>query len=150
MRAPVRAFVAHRTPTRIRIKLLKPVRPQQELLRLKQRFRGRPDVIAVAQNPLTGSLIIECRKGFELSAEDRRQLGLDRMPRTRVRSNHLHAAGTVSDRDGGSPGALMLAHLLRLVVGVSTRQIGAQIADVMIDIFVRAATSEALSYRRIT
>jgi hypothetical protein len=139
MRAPVRAFVAHRTSTRIRIKLMEPVKLRGRLSEFKQHFLNCPGVVAVQLNPLTGSLIIACRKDFELTAEHRQLLGLD--PRGQTSGRQLPAR-IAPMADHGIARTLVFAHALKFVMGLSTNKIGAQFVEWTIDAVIRAAEGE--------
>src|SRR5919204_2729520 len=77
MHAQTPAFVVHRTPTRIRIKIPKRRRQQAYFAALARVLAEHPDIIRVHANPLTAGVIIECRKGFDLTAQHRRFLGLE-------------------------------------------------------------------------
>ncbi|WP_407175040.1 hypothetical protein [Bradyrhizobium sp. STM 3562] len=140
MCAPARAFVAHRTPTRIRIKLAKASgktpESRADLVNLKQHLLEHPHVLGLQLSPLTASLIIECRKGFELTARHRQLLGLDMQA---LMQSAPHRPGHAS----GLSGTLMLAHVLKLMVAISTRQIGTQLIECVVDGLIQAARSEA-------
>ncbi|WP_157450024.1 hypothetical protein [Bradyrhizobium sp. ARR65] len=140
--------MAHRTPTRIRIKLAKASGktrgPRADLTDLKQHLLKHPDVLGVQLNPLTASLIIECRKGFELTARHRQLLRLDMQAPKHVQSAHDRPGPAATDHDtNGLSGTLMLAHVLKLIVAISTRQIGTQLIECAVDGLIQAARSEA-------
>jgi hypothetical protein len=142
MRAPVRAFVAHCTPTRIRIKLMEPVKMRGRLSELKQLFCNCPGVVAVQLNPLTGSLIIECQKHFELTAEHRRLLRLDPQGQKSGRSIRQLRARIAPIADQEIARTLIFAHALKFIVGLSTNKIGALFGEWTTDAIIRAAEGE--------
>jgi hypothetical protein len=139
MRASTRAFVAHRTPTRIRVKFASARRLGTDFVALERVLLEHPDVLGVQLNALTGSLIINCRKGFELTARHRQLLGLELQTSKGVRTG---VRATSSPHDGLS-GALIVAHLFKLVVAISNRQIGAQLLEWVVNGLVQALTHEA-------
>ena len=59
MRVQPRTLVAHSTPTRMRIKLVKARRCADDLAVLKQLLLQQADVLTVHFNPLTGSLLVQ-------------------------------------------------------------------------------------------
>src|SRR5215471_10880523 len=77
MHARTRAFVAHRTPTRIRIKIPDRQRQEAYFAALERVLIQHPNIVRVDSNPLTASVIIECREGFELTPQHRQFLGLE-------------------------------------------------------------------------
>lgn len=144
MRAPRRAFVAHRTPTRIRIKLAEARELGADRVSLRELLLEHRDVLAVQLNPLTGSLIIDCRKGFELTARHRQLLGLNIREPMEARSAHRAPGRVPADHEvDGLAGTLILAYLLKAIVAIGTRQIGAQLIEWVVDCVVQTAKSEA-------
>jgi hypothetical protein len=143
MRAQSRAVIAHRIPTRIRIKIAKRAGLQAHLAEFERVLADHPDVLRVQLNPLTGGVIIQCRKGFDLTAEHRQLLGLEA----------LEAEGRPADIWPGQDrrpnvdtdalsGALILAFMARLTVGVTTGKIGVKVIEWVIDAFVQAIRHE--------
>lgn len=146
MHAQSRAFVVHRTPTRVRIKIPKRRRQQVYFESLERVLHQHPDVLQVHSNPLTAGVIIECRKGFELTVQHRRFLGLEMEPDGILRANSWSGYDArPSERiDLLSPGTLTFAALiLKLVVAITTRQVSVQLIEWIIDAFVQAARHEA-------
>jgi hypothetical protein len=143
MRAQSRAVVAHRTPTRIRIKIANRAGLQAHLAEVERVFADHPDVVRVHLNPLTGSVIIQCRKGFDLTAEHRQLLGLETleaegMPRAICPSHRRRPNGDIAV----SSGTLTLALIAKLILGITRKQVAVQVIEWVIDAFVQAARHE--------
>ena len=147
MHAQTPAFVVHRTPTRIRIKIPERRRQQAYFAALERVLVKHRDVVRVHSNPLTAGVIIECRKGFDLTAQHRRFLGLE-MPEAK---GVLPAAGGCpayvarpNDGIGALPGALTFASVtLKLIVAISSKQVGVQLIEWVIEALAQAARHEA-------
>lgn len=140
----MRSFVAHRTPTRIRIKIAKPCRLPIDFLALELVLLEDPDVLGLQLNPLTGSLIIKCKKGFELKAQHQQLLGLEMEQRNGVQSashNSSHAAQP-HDRFDTWSGGLILLRLLKLILAISNKQLGTQLIEWASEILVQTLRQE--------
>lgn len=146
MHAPTRAFVVHRTPTRIRIKIPKRRRQQAYFAAVERVLVEHTDVVRVHSNPLTAGVIIECRNGFDLTAQHRRFLGLEvleakSLPPTGGRPAHI---APPNDEIDALPGALTFASLaLKLIVAITTKQVSVQLLEWVIDALAHAARHEA-------
>lgn len=146
MHALTRAFVVHRTATRIRIKIPQRRRQQAYFAALERVLVEHPDVVRVHSNPLTAGVIIECRKGFDLTAEHRRFLGLEMHETKGVLSMGARLASIARPNDGIDtlPGALTFASVtLKFIVAITTKQVGVQLIEWVIDAIVQAARHEA-------
>ena len=144
MRAPARAFVAHRTPTRLRIKLASARGMPADFVSIKRHLLEHPDIVAVQLNRLTASVVIECRRGFELTPGHQQLLGLDMQARSEQRSTHHRPACLAPDDNiNDLAGTLILAHMLRLIVAISTGRVGAQLVEWIAEGLIQAAKSEA-------
>ena len=68
MQAKSAAFVVHRTPHRIRIKIPAHQGQHAYFSAVQLHLAVRPDVIAVKINPQLGSVVIHYRAGFDLAS----------------------------------------------------------------------------------
>jgi len=137
MHAKNLAFVVHRTPSRIRIKIPDRQRETTYFEALKGALLKHPDILGVHINPLIASVIIECRAEFQLTAD-----------------NEFHGlrftAGEIfAPQDYYSINSVQLAHGRRLaallgplLVAIATRQLGVQLAEWIIQAFLQAAARE--------
>jgi hypothetical protein len=135
MHAQNLAFVAHRTSSRIRIKIPDRQRHRAYFEALKRALLDHPDILDVRVNPLTASVIIECRAGFQLTVD-----------------NNFHglkfaATEVFAPLDYYSISSVRLAHGMRLSVGqlllaIATRQLGMQLGEWIIQVILQAAARE--------
>jgi hypothetical protein len=151
MHAADRALVVHRTATRIRIKIPQRQRQDAYFAALRRALLQHPDVLGVHVNPLAASVAIECRDGFAFLTQDHRFAGLELRP---VQAHALGLLGPGSSlvgasayslgRDTGEVGAVGLAApLIKLLVALATKQLGAQLIEWALAAVVAAATGEA-------
>lgn len=146
MHAQTRAFVVHRTPTRIRIKIPQRRRQQAYFAALERVLFEHPDVVRVHSNPLTAGVIIDCRKGFDLTAQHRRFLGLQMLETKGASPTSGYRAPVVRPNDGSDflPPTLTLASAaLKLVVAITTKQVAVQLVEWAVDAIIQAARHEA-------
>ena len=147
MHAKSPAFVVHRTPTRIRIKIPGQRRQQGYFDALKHVLLGHRDVIGVHANPLTTSVIIHCRQGFDLTAHGPRLFGVQLLPASEsgtASSQTQHLMRLDDEVNTISKGAIGSAGLvLKLIAVVATKQLGAQLIEWVIEAFIRAAMHDA-------
>jgi hypothetical protein len=146
MHAQTRAFVVHRTPTRIRIKIPQRQRQQAFFAALERVLIEHPGVVRVHSNPLTAGVIIVCRKGFDLTAQQRRFLGLQMLETKGALPTSGCPARMAQPNDGIDsllPTLTLASGALKLIVAVTTKQVGVQLVEWVVDAIVRAARHEA-------
>jgi hypothetical protein len=146
MHAQTRAIVVHRTPTRIRIKI--PIRRGQHayFAALERILMAHPDVVRVQLNPLTAGLIIECQKRFDLTAEQRRFLRLEVLKPNGALPGSSSQSYVARPDDGieALSGALTFASVIhKIIMAITTKQVGVQVIEWVIDALVQAARHEA-------
>jgi hypothetical protein len=146
MHAASRAFVVHCTPTRIRIKIPERQRQEAYFTALRRALLQHPDVLGVHANPLTASVVIECRDGFAFLTQNHHFPGLELRPvQTQGPArNQLPTLTHGPDSGHSSPtGTIGLAAvLIKLLVALATKQLGAQLIDWVVAAVVRAASAE--------
>jgi hypothetical protein len=142
------AFVVHRTPTRLRIKIPERRRQVAYFAALRRVLVEHPDVVQVEVNPLTASVVINCRPGFDLTAPGNRFLRLKVAPAGSVAPSAgeawLHPAALdrrIRTLSGGEIG--LIAFIIKLVVAIVTKQLGPQLIEWGAEALVRAATQPA-------
>jgi hypothetical protein len=147
MHAPTRTFIAHRTPTRIRIKIPDRQRQEAYFAALERVLIQHPNIVRVNSNPLTASVIIECREGFELTPQQRQFLGLEiRDPKDAGRE--IGQPGYIV-QSGDGTGALsengftFAVLILKLIVAISTRQFGVRLIEWFVDACAQISRQEA-------
>lgn len=142
MHAQTRAFVVHRTPTRIRIKIPQRRRQQAYFAAFERVLFEHPDVVRVHSNPLTAGVIIDCRKGFDLTAQHRRFLGLQMLETKGASPTSGCRAPVVPPNDGIDlllPTLTLASAALKLVVAITTKQVALQLVEWVADAIIQAA-----------
>jgi hypothetical protein len=136
MHAQDLAFVAHRTPSRIRIKIPDRQRHNAYFDALKRALLDHPDVLGVHVNPLTASIIVECRAGFQLTESSD-------FPGVKIAAAEIFAPPHY--HHGNDP---RLAHRMRLsllgplLIAIATRQLGVQLAEWLMQALLQGAARE--------
>lgn len=146
MHAQTRAFVVHRTPTRIRIKIPQRRRQQAYFAALERVLFEHPDVVRVHSNPLTAGVIIECRKGFDLTAQHCRFLGLQMLETKGALPTSgcpVPMARPSDGIDGPLPTLALASGALKLIVAITTKQVAVQLVEWVVDAIIQAARHEA-------
>ena len=147
MHANSRAFVVHRTPTRIRIKIPERQRQEGYFAALKRALTQPPDVVGVHINPLAASVVIVCRDGFELLGQNHRFPGLELLAGEPCFPKNNRPAPFAHGHDGSelNPADTIgfLELIIKLIVALATRQLGAQLIEWVVAAVVQAAWHEA-------
>jgi hypothetical protein len=141
--AQTRAFVVHRTPTRIRIKIPDRQRQEAYFAALERVLIPHPNILRVDSNPLTASVIIECREGFELTPQQQQFLGLQIRGANDIgQPDYVVQSGYVTGALSAN-GFTFAVLILKLIVAITTRQLGVQLIEWFIDACVQASQDEA-------
>jgi hypothetical protein len=136
MRAASRAFVVHRTPTRLRIKI--PERQMQDayFAALRRALLQHADVLAVQTNALAASVVIECRDGSAFLTRNHRFPGLEPLPveaheppPTRLPAVTYRTQGATGWTDGALDWP---AVFIKLLVALVTKQLEATVPTKMV------------------
>jgi hypothetical protein len=152
MQAADEAFIVHRTPTRIRMKIPQRQRQEAYFAALKCDVTKHPDVVAVHVNAISASMVIECGNSLELLARNPRFGGLelfdgepcltaDNPPARSARGNDLNDPYTV-----GAIG--LVGILIKIIVAIATKQLSAQLIEWVFAVAVQSARREAAAIRR--
>jgi hypothetical protein len=101
-----------------------------------------PDVFGVHVNPLAASVVIECRDGFELGGRNPRFPGLE------VLAAEPHALTPFvggHDRSKPDPADTLgfVELIIKLIVALTTKQLGGQLIEWVVAAVVQAARHEA-------
>jgi hypothetical protein len=143
-----RAFIAHRTPGRLRIKIPERQRQVSYFTALQRVLISHPQLLYVEVNPLTASVVINCRPGFDLSTLSNRFIGLEVLPRPNADSPARQMCRRAAELDNGirafSGGDVVLASfIIKLVIAIATKQVGAQLIEWGAEALVRAAKRQS-------
>jgi hypothetical protein len=144
MYAKSRAFIVHRTPTRLRIKIPERQRQVSYFAALQRVLSGHPEVLSVDVNPLTASVVINCGPGFKLTALSNRFIGLEVLPPQNPGSPAREVCRRAVALDDGirafSGGEMGLASfIIKLVIAIATKQVGMQLIEWGAEALVHAA-----------
>jgi hypothetical protein len=147
-----RAYVVHRTLSRMRVRIPGRRHDHAYFKQLRQRLIGSVGVIAVEVNPLTASVLIECSYKFKLATLG--AVGIELAPDEHGASRQNHSLpqgacyGAMAKRDDG---AELLTALARLVGAAVTGRLWSHIleqligwcAEALIDAMVQPADAAA-------
>jgi hypothetical protein len=148
MYAKSRAFIVHRTPCRLRIKIPERQRQLSYFTALQRILVSQPHVLSVEVNPLAASVVINCRPGFDLSTLHNRFIGLQVLPPPNAgsaarqvcrRAVELNAA--IRAFSGGDVG--LASFIIKLVIAIATKQVGAQLIEWAAEALVQAAKQQS-------
>lgn len=141
------AVVVHRTPCRIRLKIADRRGDVAYFAALQRVLAAHPEILKVAVNPRTASVIISCPDGFDFSSGDRfLGLALVEAPAPLAAADQaLRNAAAVEGRlraaSGGQVG--LAAFVLRLVVAVASGQVLLQLVEWTLELLVQGAVQPA-------
>ena len=143
MHAQTRALVVHRTPTRIRIKIPDRRRQRAYFAALERVLAEHPDILRVHANPLTASVVIECNRGFDFTAQQRRFLGLEMLERESALPARRGAKASPNEEIDAADALAFAPMIFKLVVAITTKQVGLQLIEWAVDALAQAARREA-------
>jgi hypothetical protein len=146
MHAKCQAFVVHRTPSRLRIKIPDWRHQEAYFAALRRALLNHADVLEVDVNPLAASVVIRCRPGFNLAASANRLRGvqvLSSEESSAVNRESQRAAAMDEPIRAMSNSEIGLGFLLvRLLVAVVTKQLPMQLIDWIVDVLVYVAAHQ--------
>jgi hypothetical protein len=144
MHAKCQAFVVHRTPCRLRIKIHEWRRQEAYFAALQRALLEHADVLEVDVNPLVTSVVIRCRPSFNLAASANWLRGVEVLSSeesSAANRQPLRAAAIDEPIRALSNSEFGLAFLLiKLLVAVVTKQLSMQLIDWIVDALLYAAT----------
>jgi len=140
------AVVVHRTPHRIRLKIADRRGDTAYFAALQRVLAGHPEILKVAVNARTASVIISCVEGFDLGSD--RFLGLELIEAPaplaaadQALCNAIAVDGRLRAASRGQVG--LVAFVLRLVVAVASGQVLLQLAEWTLELLVQGAAQQA-------
>ncbi len=136
MDARSRAFVVHRTPNRIRIKIPGRERHDSYFATLQRMLATHHDIIAVCINPLVASIVIYCRNEFDIASVDRCLIDCELVLPSRSPDGLPQVAFPYRDRSTGSIWLVNLA--VKLTIAIATKRVEALIREWVIGAVVPA------------
>jgi hypothetical protein len=137
MQAKSAAFVVHKTPSRIRIKIPGRKGQQAYFAALQYRVAAHPEVIVADVNALIGSVVIHCRKGCAIAVA--RWLAGVGLAVVDVPADAPARQFAPDGVYGFSDGSLAFANCLyELVMAIATGGIAAKLLELLIEAMLRA------------
>src|SRR5262245_32265879 len=136
MDAGNRAFVVHRTPHRIRIKIPRWERQDCYFAALQRVLERRPGVVSVRVNALVASIVIHCRDGFEIASVRECFEGLELVvPATlSVASPQTwQIASARRVRDHPKSSFCLAGLVVKLTIAIATRRLDALIRELIFE-----------------
>ena len=148
MDAGSRAFVVHRTPQRIRIKIPRWERQDHDFAVLQRALERCPGVVSVRVNALVDSVVIHCHDEFEITSVRHCFVGLELVvpasgpgpwarqiaPAQRI---HDHSTGAIS----------LVGLVVKLTIAIATRRFDALIRELILEAAVQALVQQL--YRKL-
>jgi hypothetical protein len=141
MDARSRAFVVHRTPQRIRIKVPRWERQDHDFAALQRALQRCSGVVCVRVNALVGSVVIHCRDEFEITSVRHCFAGLELVlpasgPPDGPWARQIAPTQRIHDH---SPRAISLVGLVvKLTIAIATRRLDALIRELILEAAVQA------------
>jgi hypothetical protein len=147
MQAADEAFIVHRTPTRIRMKIPHRRRQEAYFAELKRDVMKQPGVVAVHVNALSASMVIECGNSLKLLAGNPRFGGLelfDGEPSLPADNPLVHSVrgDDLNELQYGDAIGL-IGILIKIIVAIATKQLGVQLTEWVFAVAAQSARREA-------
>jgi hypothetical protein len=142
MHASDLAFIVHRTPTRIRIKIPDRRGQKSYFEALKPALLAHPDVLEVEATPLTGSVISNCRAGFTLATQDQQFPRLTIAPAAFLAPVGLEQSKCVPEAPVGTATVAIIAKALDLFLAIATNQLGSRLLEWALQTLAEAARGQ--------
>jgi hypothetical protein len=137
--------VVHRTPQRIRIKIPRWERHDDNFATLRRALGRRPGVVSVRVNPLAASVVIHCGDGFEITSLRDCFAGVELVlpasgPPARRWARQIASAQRIR-RDSKSS-VSFVGLVVKLTIAIVTRRFGALIRELILEAAVQALTRQ--------
>jgi hypothetical protein len=143
MDARSRAFVVHRTPQRIRIKIPRWERQDHDFAALQRALGRCPGVVCVRVNALVASVVIHCGDGFEITSVRHCFVGLELVLPASGPGPWARQIAPAQRVHGHSTRAISLVGLVvKLTIAIATRRLDALISDLILEAVVRALAQQ--------
>jgi hypothetical protein len=148
MDARGRAFVVHRTPQRIRIKIPRWERQNRDFAALQQALERCPGVVAVRVNTLVASVVIHCGDEFEIMSVRHCFVGLELVlpaPGAGPWARQIAPAQRIHGHS--TPGISLVGLVVKLTIAIATRRLDALIRGLILEAAVQALVQQL--YRKL-
>jgi hypothetical protein len=148
MDARSRAFVVHRTPQRIRIKIPRWKRQDHDFAVLQRALERCPGVVSVRLNALVASVVIHCGDEFEIASVRPCFVGLELvLPASGPGPWARQMAPAQRIHDHSTGGISLVGLVVKLTIAIATRRLDTLIRDLVLEAAVQALVQQL--YRKL-
>jgi hypothetical protein len=141
LRAEYQAFIVHRTPTRLRIKIPDWRCHDAHFAALQRALLSHSDVVHVGTNALAASVVIYCREGFDIGTIASQFGGM------KVISSRGGILSDVQWRNPEKEHTILWPNiallLIKILVAILTKQLPSQLVEWGLDALLREAAQPA-------
>ncbi|ACL60561.1 hypothetical protein Mnod_5731 [Methylobacterium nodulans ORS 2060] len=145
MSGPSRAYVLHRTPHRLRVRIPNRRRDQVFFRALQRTLSEHPDVFRVDVNPRTASVIIRCHRSFDPACINNPFLGVilaAEVPQSTAMSPRPASGSARAGASEPDLSAIMVNLALAAIKGQLKAQLLEWALEWAVKVFVRALVTE--------
>jgi hypothetical protein len=143
MDARSRAFVVHRTPQRIRIKIPRWERRDDDFAALRRALERCPGVVCVRVNALVASVVIHCGDEFEIMSVRHCFVGLELVvPASGPGPWARQIAPAQRIHDHSTRAISLVGLAVKLTIAIATRRPDALIRELILEVAVRALVQQ--------
>ena len=134
-----RAFVVHRTPQRIRIKIPRWERQDDNFAALRQALGKCPGVVCVRVNALAASVVIYCDDEFEIASVRHCFVGLELvLPASDPGPRAWQIAPAQRVHDHSTRAISLVGFVVKLAIAIAMRRPDALIKELILEAAVQA------------
>src|SRR5260370_1708448 len=145
MDARSRAFVVHRTPQRIRIKIPRWERQDRDFAARKRALERCRGVVSVRVTVLAASVVIHCGDGFEITSVRHCFAGLELvLPASGPPAGPWARQIAPTQRVHGhsTPAVSLIGLVVKLTIAIATRRLDALIRELILEAAVQALVQQ--------
>jgi hypothetical protein len=142
------AFVVHRTPQRIRVKVPQWQRQDDNFAAVQRALERRPDVVCVRVNALAASIVIHCHDGFEIPSAGDCFAGLELVLRpSGPPASARQIASAQRLRDGSESSIGLVRFFIRLLIAIATRRVEVLLRELILEAAVQVFVQQVSSLK---
>ena len=135
--------MVHRTPQRVRVKIPRWQRQDDNFAALQRALERRSDVVCVRVNALAASIVIHCRDGFEIASAGDCFAGLELvLPPSGPPASARQIASAQRVRDGSESSIGLVRFFIRLLIAIATRRVEFLLRELILEAAVQALAQQ--------
>ena len=135
--------MVHLTPHRVRIKIPRWQRQDDNFAALQRLLERRPDVVCVRVNALAASIVIHCRDGFEIASVRDCFAGLELvLPPSGSTAWARQIASDQPIRDASQSSIGLVGFFARLLIAIATRRLEALLRELILEAAVQTLAQQ--------